>query len=93
MARGPMQPHRLHRVKAGPHLASELSNENSKLYTNEKSSYLTINTVPTAQLWASAQLWAVQRILLGRATLVVVGRVCCGDCVGSNIGYCNNCIL
>jgi len=30
-----------------PLLASELINENSKLYTNEKSSYLTNNTVPS----------------------------------------------
>jgi len=32
------------------------------------------------KLWALVQLWAVQHIVLGRATLTVVGRV-----VSSNI--------
>jgi len=29
------------------------------------------------KLWASAQLWAAQHILLGHATLIVVGRMAC----------------
>ena len=36
-----------------------------------------------------AQLWSVQHLSLGGATVVVVGRVYCDGCVGSNIGYCN----
>jgi len=69
------------------YLASELSNENSKLCTNEKSSYLNNSTVISG--WASAQVWAVHHFLVGRATFVVC-RVCCDGCVESNTGCCNN---
>jgi len=58
-----------------------LSNENSKLCTSEKSNYLTNNTVPSG----GPRLKCVQYFLLGRATLVAVGRVCCAGCMGSNI--------
>jgi len=45
-----------------------LSNENSKLYTNEKSSYLTNNTVPSGGPRSncgpfSTFYWAVQHLL------------------------------
>jgi len=63
------------------YLASELSNEDSKLCTNEKSNNLTKNTVPSG---ASAQVLSVQQFLLGRVTLV--GRACYAGCMGSNIG-------
>jgi len=51
------------------YLASELSNENSKLYTNENSSYLTNNTVTSGGYWPnwgpfSTFYWAAQHLLL-----------------------------
>jgi len=50
------------------YLASELSNENSKVYTDEKSSYLTNNTVPDGGLRPNCGLlstfyWAALRLL------------------------------
>jgi len=50
------------------YLASELSNENSKSYANEKTSYLTINTVPRGGPWPnngsfSTFYWAAQHLL------------------------------
>jgi len=46
-----------------------LSNENSKIYANEKSNYLTINTVPSGGPRPnygpfSAFYWAAQHLLL-----------------------------
>jgi len=50
------------------YLTSELSNENSKIYAYEKSSYLTINTVPSGGPRPnygpfSTLYWAAQHLL------------------------------
>jgi len=67
------------------YLASELSNENSKIYTNEKASYLTNKPVPSGGPRPSFGLfstfyWAVQHVLWAVPDKGSAGSVAFQEC-------------